>query len=124
MSEENVSAREFERWVQLQSDTQNKHSEQLKEISKEINKTNQLLRKDIASTKNLLEAHINQYNHDKERNSETFRAGNERMGAMEKVIQERAGVYNIASKIKWVLVIITTGALAAFGKDIVDLIIK
>lgn len=123
MKEESVSVREFERWASFQAEIQNKHSQQLEKISEEIRDTNTLLRGDIAVTKQMIETHTIQYNSDKKKDSETFSKQNKRLDNIEETLKEREGVYNIAEKIKWAIVIIITGSLAAFGKDIVSLVL-
>ena len=129
MSEESVSVREFERWARLNTDMQKQHNEELKSVSKELKESNEinrqtvsLLREDIATTKVMMQAHIDVYNTDKIKNSETFSKQDKRIDNVEETLKEREGVYNLATKIKWALAVITTGFLAAFGKDLAIMI--
>ncbi|MCJ8293356.1 MAG: hypothetical protein MJK15_03025 [Colwellia sp.] len=118
MSAENVSVREFELWAKTLADIQNQHSNELKDISKEIRETNLLLREDIASTKSLVKTHIKEFNHSQQQNHNTFIAINTRIISIEDTIKEQAGVYHSAKYIKLALSFVLIGVLTAWGANL------
>ena len=127
MKDISVSESEFARYTNQQIEIQKEHRAELKEHRKElkqlhgeVKETNQLLREDIATTKAMVDNHIQAYNSDQDRNHETFAELDKRVDNVEKTIKDQESAYRVASIIKWAIVIVLTGALGASGKTLWD----
>lgn len=81
------------------------------EMRKEQIKTNQLLREDINTTKAILNQHIIQYNESREKNDRKF-------DVLFSIARSRDDYFKGLKIAGWVLVIILTGLLTAFGGDL------
>lgn len=125
MSENNVTIREFELLVKHQTQINKSQGEELAKIASSINQTNDkiqeaitLFREEVSNTKSLVDNHIYTYNEDKRRNRETFIRMDSRMKSIEETLIEREGLYKSAQIVRWVFVIVATGALTAFGASL------
>jgi len=115
MPEDKVSTREFDRWADLLIQAQADLSSELKDISHEIKVTNGLLREDIATTRNLVENHIQSYRSDQRQNQVTFVQFNSRIEEIEQLQADQSSIYQSAKIIKYAATLILAGALTAVG---------
>lgn len=111
MSEENITLSTFKIWTESQDRMINAFISEMKEVKKEQQQTNQLLRDDINTTKAALNQHIVEYTALKTDNDKKF-------NKIFNVLRSREGVYNAAKWVKIGLGILLAGALTAAGASL------
>lgn len=125
MKDENVSIGEFERFMKIIVETQGRHSEEFKEMNKQLchmaekfNETIVLLREDHNTSRTMVETHMRNFDYVQRQNHKTFISIDARLDSHEQTFKDRADFYGISKIIVWCFTLILSGALLYFGTSL------